>query len=306
MPQVVSKAGNIKYALSGDDAFVAKVAPGNEFTVQCAININDGVITRLGQQLRPEDVTLPYVNGATGPMEIEGAKPGDMLSVEVLDMQPEGLGFTSLWPGIGMFPDWVRQKEFGIQTRVVEVKDGFVHWNDKLKLPIAPMIGVMGVAPVHGAVPTVDNGSNGGNLDVQEITTGNTIQFRVNKEGAHFFAGDCHAIQGDGEANGMGAIEIAMVLKLKVTLSPAPERLMWPRIITPTHICTVGCARPLEDAMRISFEQMIYWLADDYGIPEPEAYMFLGQVAEARCTQVVNPKYTYICKVSKEILANYR
>ena len=306
MPQVVAKEGNIKYALSGDDAFVAKVAPGAEFTVQCAININDGVIKAVGQQLKPSDVTLPFVNGATGPIEIAGAKPGDMLSVEVLDMQLEGLGFTSLWPGIGMFPDWARHKEWGIQTRVVEVKDGFVHWNDKLRLPIRPMIGVMGVAPVHGAVLTVDNGTHGGNMDVQEITTGNKIMFRVHKEGAHFFAGDCHAIQGDGEANGMGAIEIAAVLKLKIGLSPAPKRLTWPRVETPTHIGTIGCARPLEDAMRIAFEEMIYWLADDYGIPEPEAYMLLGQIAEARCTQVVNPKFTYICKVSKAILAGYR
>ena len=143
-------------------------------------------------------------------------------------------------------------------------------------------------------------------MDVQEITTGNTIMFRVHKDGAHFFAGDCHAIQGDGEANGMGAIEIAAVLKLKVGLTPAPKRLSWPRVETPTHIGTIGCARPLEDAMRIAFEEMIFWLADDYGIPEPEAYMLLGQIAEARCTQVVNPKYTYICKVSKEILAGYK
>ena len=53
-----------------------------------------------------------------------------MLSVEILDMKLDGLGFTALWPGIGMFPDWVRRKEFGILTRVVEVKDGFVHWSD--------------------------------------------------------------------------------------------------------------------------------------------------------------------------------
>jgi acetamidase/formamidase len=306
MSQVVSKEGNIKYALSSNDEFVAKVAPGTEFTVECAININDGVIKALGQQLKPSDVTLPFVNGATGPIEIVGAKPGDMLSVEVLDMHVEGLGFTSLWPGIGMFPDWVRHKEFGILTRVVEVKDGLVHWSDKLKLPVRPMIGVMGLAPVHGAVLTIDNGTHGGNMDVQEVTIGNTIMFRVHKVGAYFFAGDCHAIQGDGEANGMGAIEIAAVLKLKVGLSPAPARLTWPRVETPTHIGTIGCARPLEDAMRIAFEEMIYWLADDYGIQEPEAYMLLGQIAEARCTQVVNPKYTYICKVSKAILAGYR
>src|SRR6201999_1992674 len=134
---------------------------------------------------------------------------------------------------------------------VMEVKDGFVHWNDKLKLPIRPMIGVAGVAPVHGAVLTIDNGAHGGNLDVQEITSGNTVMFRVNHDGAHLFLGDCHAIQGDGEANGMGAIEIAMTLTVKVSLTKAPARLNHPRIETATHICTLGCARPLEDAMRI-------------------------------------------------------
>ena len=57
--------------------------------------------------------------------------------------------------------------------------------------------------------------------------------------------------------------------------------------------------------MRISFQEMIYWMHDDWGIPEPEAYMLLGQIAEARCTQMVNPKYTYICKVPKALLQAY-
>lgn len=303
MSQRVSKAGNIKYALSAGDAFVASVEAGETFVVECAINANDGTIRHLGQQLTDADVTLPFVNGATGPIEVRGASKGDMLKVEILDMELDTLGFTALWPGIGMFPDWVRQKEFGQITRVMEVKDGFVHWNDRLKLPVRPMIGVAGVAPVHGAVLTVDNGAHGGNLDVQEITSGNTVMFRVNHEGAHLFLGDCHAIQGDGEANGMGATEIAATLTVRVSLEKAPARLGHPRIETPTHICTLGCARPLEDAMRIAFQEMIYWLEDEYGIPATEGYMLLGQIAEARCTQVVNPKYTYICKVDKGILA---
>jgi amidase len=305
-PTVVRKDGAIKYALSGDDAFVASIEPGETVTVECAININDGTIRRLGQQLTPEDVTMPFVNGATGPIEIRGAKPGDMLTVEILDMSLNGLGYTSLWPGIGIFPDWVRRKEFGIQTRVVEVKDGLVHWSERLKLPVRPMVGVIGVAPLHGAVLTVDNGTHGGNLDVQEVTTGNAVSFRVNREGAHLFLGDCHAIQGDGECNGMGAIEIAADVTVRVGLAPAPARLGHPRIETPTHICTTGCARPLEDAMRMAFEEMVYWMADEHGVPEPEAYMLLGQIAEARCTQMVNPKYTYVCKVPKDILAAYR
>jgi acetamidase/formamidase len=307
MSQRVSKAGgNIKYALSANDAFIASVEAGETFVVECAINANDGTIRHLGQQLTDADVALPFVNGATGPIEVKGAKKGDMLKVEIVGIELDTLGFTALWPGIGMFPDWVRQKEFGQITRVMEVKGGFVHWSDRLKLPVRPMIGVAGVAPVHGAVLTVDNGAHGGNLDVQEITSGNTVMFRVNHDGAHLFLGDCHAIQGDGEANGMGATEIAATLTVRVSLGKAPARLGHPRIETPTHICTLGCARPLEDAMRIAFQEMIHWLEDEYGIPATDGYMLLGQIAEARCTQVVNPKYTYICKVDKGILAELK
>lgn len=303
--QRVPKEGNIKYALGAGHAFVGKVEPGETFKVECAINVNDGTIRHVGQQLTEADVEIPFVNGATGPIEIAGAKPGDMLTIDVIEMELIGLGFTSLWPGIGIFPDWVRKKEFGIQTRVVEVKDSMVHWNDKVKLPVQPMIGVAGVAPLLGSVLTVDNGAHGGNLDVQEVGPGNSIAFRVHHDGAHLFLGDCHAIQGDGECNGMGAIEIAAVLTVKVDLTPAPSRLTWPRIETPTHIATVGCARPLEDAMRIAFEEMVYWLEESYGIPAAEAYMLLGQVAEARCTQMVNPKYSYICKIEKALIENY-
>jgi amidase len=305
MPKRISKVDNIKYALSGNDRYIASIDPGETFVVECAINANDGTIRHLGQQLTEADVTFPFVNGATGPIEVRGSKAGDMVKVEIVNMELDKLGFTALWPGIGMFPDWVRRKEFGIQTRVVEVKDGRVHWNDHLKLPVKPMIGVLGVAPVHGAVLTVDNGPHGGNLDVQEITTGNTVMFRVNKDGTHLFMGDCHAIQGDGECNGMGAIEIAATLTVKVSLAKAPPRLNHPRIETATHICTLGCARPLEDAMRIAFEEMVYWMEDEWEIPAAEGYMLLGQIAEARCTQVVNPKYTYICKVDKGVLASY-
>jgi len=100
------------------------------------------------------------------------------------------------------------------------------------------MIGVIGVAPVHGAVLTVDNGPHGGNLDIQEVTTGSAITLRVEKEGARLFLGDCHAIQADGEASGMGATEIAATLTVRVSFSNAPARLNHPRIETASHICT--------------------------------------------------------------------
>lgn len=245
---------------------------------------------------------MPFVNPATGPLLVDGAKPGQMLAVRIEAMELDEIGYTALWPGMGMFPDWVRQKEFGIQTRAMVVRDGFVHWSAERKLPIQPMVGVLGVAPVHGAVLTVDNGVHGGNLDVQEIGPGSTVLFAVHQEGAALYVGDCHALQGDGECVGMGATEVGARVTFSVELRDKPARMTWPRIETETHIATVGCARPLEDAMRIAFEQMVWWLADEHGFTESEAYLFLGQIAEARCTQVVNPKYTYICKVAKRHL----
>lgn len=299
--QIIRK-GNVKYALAATDSFVAEVRPGEVFEVETELNIGGHLIRDLEEQLILSDVTLPFVNPATGPIRVSEARPGDMLTVEVIEVGVHGLGFTALWPGIGIFPDWVRRREFGIQNRNVVVKDGIVHWSDTLKLEAKPMIGVIGVAPVAGGVLTIDNGTHGGNLDVQEVTNGNRVMFPVFQEGAYLYCGDVHALQGDAECNGMGAIEIRGHLRLRVTLSRAPTRMTWPRIETPTHICTVGCARPLDDALRIAFEEMVYWLEEGYGIPASEAYMLLGQIAEARCTQMVNPKYTYICKVNKRYL----
>ena len=136
------------------------VDPGETFNVECAINVNDGTIRHVGQQLTPADVTLPFVNGATGPIEVRGAKPGDMLTVEILDMKLDGLGFTlALARHRHLSRLGAAARSSASQTQVVEVKDGLVHWNDTLKLPVRPMIGVIGVAPVHGAVLTVDNGT---------------------------------------------------------------------------------------------------------------------------------------------------
>ncbi len=299
--QVIRK-GDLKYALAATDSFVAEVDPDEIFEVETELNIGGHLIHSLDEKLSHSDVTLPFANPATGPIRVCGAKPGDMLTVEVIEVGVHGLGFTALWPGIGIFPDWVRRKEFGLQNRNVLVEHGIVHWSDTLKLPAKPMIGLIGVAPVAGGVLTIDNGTHGGNLDVQEVTNGNRVMFPIFQEGAFLYFGDVHALQGDAECNGMGAIEIRGHLRLRLSLSPAPKRLNWPRIETPTHICTVGCARPLDDALRIAFEEMVYWLEDSYRIPAPEAYMLLGQIAEARCTQMVNPKFTYICKVDKRYL----
>jgi amidase len=299
--QVIRK-GELKYAFAATDSFMAEVEHGEIFEVETELNIGGHLITSLEQKLTEKDVTLPFVNPATGPVRVKGAKPGDMIVVKVINVGVHGLGYTALWPGIGIFPDWVRRREFGVQNHTVRVEDGIVHWSETLKLEAKPMVGVIGVAPVAGGMITIDNGTHGGNLDVQEVCNGSLIAFRAWHEGAYLYFGDVHALQGDGEVNGMGAIEIRGHVRCQVFVLPAEKKLNWPRIETATHICTLGCARPLDDALRIAFEEMVYWLEASYGFSASEAYMLLGQIAEARCTQMVNPKYTYICKVDKRYL----
>jgi amidase len=224
--QVIRKQ-SLKYALAATDSFIAEVSDGESFEVETELNIGGHLITHEHEKLELKDVTIPFVNPATGPVRLKGARPGQMVVIDVIEVGVHGLGFTALWPGIGIFPDWVRRKEFGIQNRNVRVEDGMVHWSDTLKLEAKPMVGVIGVAPVAGGMLTIDNGVHGGNMDVQEVTNGNRVMFPVFHEGAYLYFGDVHALQGDAECNGMGAIEIRGHLKLRVSLAPAPKRLTW-------------------------------------------------------------------------------
>jgi len=252
-----------------------------------------------------EDHWSPEVSEGPNPtvcVAVEGAGPGDMLAVKIEDIEPDGLGYTGFGPGATPFPDWIRHREWGIVTKTVRIRDGLVEWSDDLKLPIKPMIGTLGVAPSREVFSNAWPGRHGGNMDAQEVASGATLYLPVNVPGALLHIGDVHAIQGDGEINCGGGIECRSEVTLTVDVLPRPERMMWPRVVDATHITAVGCARPAEDAFRIAVEQLIYWMADAYGFAETDAFLLLGQVLEARCTQFVDPLYTYVAKVRHEYL----
>ncbi|KQT62926.1 MULTISPECIES: acetamidase/formamidase family protein [unclassified Aureimonas] len=300
--QFVDKV-DLKYEFSAKDACVARVEPGEEFTVACEMAYNGGLVTSLDAVIRPEDFRYPFFNPMTGPIEIKGAKAGQMLCVRIKEMELEEFGLTGLAPHSGLFQEWIfeRQERFS-QFKPVRVSDGVIHWSEKLKIPIVPMAGVIGVAPAFGSILSLDNGEHGGNIDVQEMGPGCTVYLPVNVDGGYLYIGDCHARQGDGEVCGMGAIDIGARLTLSVDVQDRPTRMTWPRFETDSHIGTVGLGRPLEDAMRVAYREMIYWLADEHGFTEADAYMLLSSVAEGRATQIMNPKSTFICKVEKSLL----
>jgi amidase len=297
--------GQICYTLSADHAPVATVRPGTTLRFETELNIGDVLHS-------PDDVfdasmmKLPFVNGATGPVAIEGAMSGHAVSCRIDEIELVPPGFTALVPGIGAFPDWVRRREFGVHSRVVDVQDGHILWDGGLRIPVRPMIGVLGTAPLLDAVSTIDNGPHGGNLDVPEFGPGTTVYLPVAVDGALLFLGDCHAVQGDGELCGCGAIEIRTFTTVTIDLVDRPEGMTWPRFETDEHIGAVACARPLEDAFRLSVEELIRWMVESYGFTDADALLLLGQVAVARCAQMVNPKYTYVTKIAKRYLPGGR
>jgi len=292
--------GEVRYTLGPDHPPVASVAPGTRLRIETELNIGD-VIHSVEDTFDASMLNLPFVNPVTGPVAIDDANAGHVLVCDIEQIEVIPPGFTALVPGFGPFVDWIRRRDFGVHYRVVEVRGGEVIWDDQTRIPVRPMAGTIGTAPLLDSISTIDNGPHGGNMDVQEIEPGATLYLPIKVEGALFYVGDCHAVQGDGELCGIGAIEVRTHTTVRLDLAPAPQQMQWPRLETPEHIAAVASARPLEDAFRLAVEELVNWMVSDYGFTA-DAVLLLGQVAEARCTQVVNPKYTYIVKVAKRYL----
>jgi acetamidase/formamidase len=278
------------------------VAPGTRLRIETELNLGD-VLHTIDERFDQSMVNLPFVNPVTGPVYVEGATPASVLACRIGEMELIPPGFTALVPGLGPFVDWMRRRDFGVHSRVVDVQGDEVLWGERTRIPVKPMVGTIGTSPLLEAISTIDNGPHGGNMDVQEIGPGATLYLPIEVDGALFYLGDCHAVQGDGELCGIGAIEIRTRTDVVLDLAPRPENMSWPRLETADHIAAIASARPLEDAFRLAVEELVRWMEADYGFTVPDAVMLLGQVAEARCTQLVNPQYTYIAKIAKRYLS---
>jgi amidase len=288
------------FEIGPDNKPTLYVVPGEIFEVETQINRGpwlDGHPDREAIERK-----IRGGNPASGCIYVEGAQPGQVLIVHIGEFDLDPIGFTRYWGNTGAMPGWLGPSGVGEQQKVVRVNNKNVIWSDSLTLPVAPMLGVVGVAMEYTRWTTVWAGTWGGNMDIQEITTGASVHLPIFVPGALLHVGDMHALQGDGEICGAGGIEASGRVKLSCDLVPKPKYMTWPRITNNTHIITTAQAKPAEDAFRLALVEMILWLEEEYGMSRGEAYLLLGQVLEARCTQFVNPTYTYVCKVQHKYL----
>jgi amidase len=289
-----------------------KVVPRNR-VVYCfdpaaepAVHIEPGELVLLrtedafGGQVKSEKDSVDKldwsrVDGATGPLFIETAERGDTLVAEILDIGVEKKGVIVTIPKSGI----IANKKFKPSTKVVELNDGCVGFENGVQVRANPMIGTIGVTPKR-KVPTGSLGRHGGNMDVKDLTAGTNLYLPVFTEGALFAAGDLHAVQADGELC-VSAVEAAGEILLRFSLIKwkKPE---WPVLETKDSFALLACGTTLDEAARLAAEAAVKGLIREYGWPFEMAYMFGSLAINLKINQVVDPKKGVRAVISKDFI----
>jgi len=285
---------------------VMDLAPGGEVELALA-DCFDG---QLPADARPADVAaldLDRANPLTGPIRIAGARPGDVVAIEILEVTPGRSGWTTLIPGFGLLADDFPDPHV-VASRIDAEATAF---GDLARLPTRPFLGTVGLAPgdpgPHSVIPPR---RVGGNLDCREVRPGATLLLPVEVEGALLSVGDAHATQGDGEVCGT-AVETTATALLRVQvrrdidlaapeleLPGEPERTRGPR-----HL-TTGVGPDLLAGARDATRAMIEHLGVRYGVAPEDAYALCSVAAHLRIIEVVDaPNWVVGLELDTSVLA---
>ncbi len=225
-----------------------------------------------------------------GPVYVEGAKPGNTLEVEILELQPGPWGWTTVIPELGLLPDDFPEpylKIFDLRNRgTATVAPG-------VEVPIGPFLGTMGVhTDEPGQHSPFPPHKGAGNVDNRHLIAGSTLWIPIWCEGALFSCGDAHAAQGDGEVCVTG-IECPMRASLR--FSVLERSLSTPRFQTPHAVVadgpyygTMGIHADLMEGARIAVRSMIDWLAEERGLSREDAYVLCSLAGDLRVLEIVD------------------
>jgi acetamidase/formamidase len=313
MPEVITfqpTTEQLAYTFGGREP-VATVRPGDILHVSTQDCFGGAV--RTVDDLPSQVCVFPYLNPVSGPFYVPGAEPGDTLALHFVSITPSrDWAVSSTFPHFGALTSThtTATLQPALEERVwlynVDLVAGTVRWQARnsahtVDLPLDPMHGTVGVAPAaFEARSTLTPDAHGGNLDTPELRAGTTLYLGVNVEGALFALGDGHARQGEGEACGV-AVETAMDTVLAVELIKAVPT-PWPRIESDSHLMSIGCARPLEDAYRIAHVDLVTWVAELSGLDTLDAYQLISQAGQSPAGNVCDPNYSMVAKVDKRWL----
>ncbi|MFZ4100221.1 MAG: acetamidase/formamidase family protein [Chlamydiia bacterium] len=274
------------------------------------------------------------MHSLTGPVYVEGAEPGDVLEIRVLDIKLGDFGYNFLSPTQGILSEFTKPR---IKYFKYDKKNNTTEFTKGVCLRLKPFPGVLAVAPpadwpegwpvnletpiarpVPGEFNSVPPGPFGGNLDQPELQVGSVIFLPVFQKGALVWTGDSHAMQSNGEID-ITALETSyegitfqfIVRKDLKALGVADktkrkggDAFTWPIIENSTHWMIVGLNTDLFEAMKLASRNAIDFLVRTQGFSAEESYQFLSMVGDFEVAEAVNVVKNVTVHIPKEPFKN--
>jgi acetamidase/formamidase len=262
----------------------------------------------------------------TGPIAIDGAEPGDMLEVQIIEVRPRvPYGFNTGGPATGVFgaeypgarpgdPALNIPPDTRHMLRTASVNGREVAlFSDRIHVPLAPFLGTMAVAPrdpvvgqpgvtIAGVQNSTPPGSYGGNMDLKDLTAGSTLYLPVFRRGALFYAGDPHGAMGNGEVSG-NALEQSMSAVLRFVVHKG-KAINGPRAETPTHYILMGIDLDLDRAMRLATAEVVKFLVEEKGLTPAKALSLASIAVDFQVAEAVDQAQLVSGKIPKSLFIN--
>ena len=283
---------------------IVHVSPGTELTVDI-VNASGGQLAKDSTNADVAALDFAKVNPVTGPIGIDGAEPGDILVVDILDVEVDAWGWTANIPGFGLLADDFPSP----YLRISSIANGAVELSPGLSLPSVPMIGTIGVAPPERAPSSVVVPTRfGGNMDVRHVGAGARLLLPIGVSGGLLSLGDTHAAQGDGEICGTG-IETGSTVTLRVDLIRGRD-LRFPLVETHPRasragnaLAATGIGPDLMQATKDAARGLIDEIVRRTGLDPLDAYLLASVAADLKISEVVDaPNWVVSMHIERDLL----
>ena len=299
------------------DHYLSADQKHNKFsrTIEPVLKVESGVVIQaetseasdgqLGKNATLEDlknIDFDPIHPLTGPVYVENAKVGDILAVDLLKIDLHDYGWQAIVGGFGFLTDRFPNPKLSIYD--IDTNSKTINYKNKVKIPLKPFAGVMGVAPdTDELLSTIPPRENGGNMDDPSIVEGTTVYFPVLVDGALFSIGDTHAVQGLGEVCGT-ALESPMTITYRVRVLKGKVPIPEPQYENDEIYAVTGFGETIDIATKKAVNYMVDHLSSNYDLTEEEAYMLCSLVGDLKIAEVVDvPNMLVTMHFPKSILS---
>lgn len=284
------------FKFTADNIPVCQVAAGDCITIT--------TMDCFANQLQTAEDTLEKmdwerVNPATGPIYVEGAHAGQVLKVHIKQIKVGSQGVMATGENEGVLGAHMQ----GLTSRIMPIKNDKVIFDDQVTIPIKPMIGVIGVAPLGEGVNCGTPGSHGGNMDNNMVAEGAVLYFPIYVEGALFALGDVHAVMGDGEI-GVSGVEVQAEVTVELEIVD-DLKLNNPVLVNQDAFSTIASDLTLDQAAEQATYDMAAILSERLDLSFPDISMLMSAVGSVQVCQVVDPLRTARFVMPQWVLSRY-